>query len=52
MALLLRIIIKIGAPIKEVIMPTGISIGPNLATKSAALRVRPPTKADNGRIYL
>ena len=43
--------IKIGAPKREVTIPTGTSIGPDLAIKSAVLKVKPPIKAEKGRTY-
>ena len=42
---------KIGAPNKEVTIPTGISITPDLAIKSAVLNVNPPISAEKGKTY-
>ena len=39
---------KIGDPKSEVIIPTGNSTLPDLATKSAVLKVNPPSKAEKG----
>ena len=44
--------IKIGAPKSEVTIPTGTSIVPALAIKSAVLKVKPPIKAEKGSTYL
>ena len=44
--------IKIGAPNNDVIIPTGNSIVPDLAIKSAALSVNEPNNAENGRTTL
>ena len=40
--------IKIGDPKSEVIIPTGNSTLLDLATKSAVLKVNPPSKAEKG----
>ena len=41
-----------GEPNNDVIIPTGNSIGPDLAIKSAALSVKAPNKAENGSTTL
>ena len=40
---------KIGAPNSDVIIPTGNSILPDLAIKSAVLSVRAPNNAEKGK---